>query len=130
MDKNILLHVEKLCKYFPMSKRQLLKAVDDVSFDVYAGETLGLVGESGCGKTTCGRTAVGMYPRTSGSVTYKGKDVHALKGKEKSHFHKEVQTIFQDPYTSLNPKMKVIDIVAEGMDIQGTAGSKIGRAHV
>ncbi|MDY2813913.1 MAG: oligopeptide/dipeptide ABC transporter ATP-binding protein [Dorea sp.] len=129
MDKNILLHVEKLCKYFPMSKRQLLKAVDDVSFDVYAGETLGLVGESGCGKTTCGRTAVGMYPRTSGSVTYKGKDVHALKGKEKSHFHKEVQTIFQDPYASLNPKMKVIDIVAEGMDIQGTAGSKKEREN-
>lgn len=124
MDKNVLLHVENLCKYFSMPHRQVLKAVDNVSFDVYEGETLGLVGESGCGKTTCGRTAIGVYPCTSGTAAYKGKNIYELKGKEKHRFHAEVQMIFQDPYASLNPKMKVIDIVAEGIDIHGMAKSR------
>ena len=99
-----------------MGKKQL-KAVDDVSFSVSEGEILGIVGESGCGKTTCGRTAIGLYSKTGGQSLYKGKDVHALRGAARKQFCCEVQTIFQDPYASLDPKNKVVDLIAEGMDI-------------
>ena len=108
------LEVSHLKKYFKAGKG-VLKAVDDVSFFIRKGETLGVVGESGCGKTTCGRTCIGIYDRTEGEVLYKGKDVHALKGQERKDFTKEVQIIFQDPYSSLDPKMKVGDIIAEGL---------------
>lgn len=124
MDKNnnpVVMEVKNLKKYFKIGKKGILKAVDDVSFIIREGETLGLVGESGCGKTTCGRTAIGMYSKTEGSVLYKGKDVHTLTGREKKVFSKEVQTIFQDPYASLNPRMTVGDIIAEGIDIHGLA---------
>ena len=109
-----ILEVRNLKKYFKAGKGTL-KAVDDVSFFIRKGETLGVVGESGCGKTTCGRTCIGIYDRTDGEVLYKGKDVHALKGKDRKEFTKEVQIIFQDPYSSLDPKMKVGDIIAEGL---------------
>lgn len=109
-----ILEVSHLKKYFKAGKGTL-KAVDDVSFDIRKGETLGIVGESGCGKTTCGRTCMGIYDKTDGQVLYKGKDVHALKGKDRKAFTKEVQIIFQDPYSSLDPKMKVGDIIAEGL---------------
>ena len=109
-----ILEVRNLKKYFKAGKGTL-KAVDDVSFFIRKGETLGVVGESGCGKTTCGRTCIGIYDRTDGEVLYKGKDVHALKGQERKDFTKEVQIIFQDPYSSLDPKMKVGDIIAEGL---------------
>ena len=79
-EKEVLLSVQHLKKYFNVGKRAILKAVDDVSFDIYKGETLGMVGESGCGKTTCGRTSIGLYSKTDGQVLYKGKDVHALSG--------------------------------------------------
>ena len=115
MDRSIL-DVQHLKKYFRMGKKQL-KAVDDVSFSVSEGEILGIVGESGCGKTTCGRTAIGLYSKTGGQSLYKGKDVHALRGAARKQFCCEVQTIFQDPYASLDPKNKVIDLIAEGMDI-------------
>ena len=115
MDRPIL-DVQHLKKYFHMGKKQL-KAVDDVSFSVSEGEILGIVGESGCGKTTCGRTAIGLYSKTGGQSLYKGKDVHALRGAARKQFCCEVQTIFQDPYASLDPKNKVIDLIAEGMDI-------------
>ena len=115
MDRPIL-DVQHLKKYFRMGKKQL-KAVDDVSFSVSEGEILGIVGESGCGKTTCGRTAIGLYSKTGGQSLYKGKDVHALRGAARKQFCCEVQTIFQDPYASLDPKNKVIDLIAEGMDI-------------
>lgn len=115
MDQPIL-DVQHLKKYFRMGKKQL-KAVDDVSFSVSEGEILGIVGESGCGKTTCGRTAIGLYSKTGGQSLYKGKDVHALRGAARKQFCCEVQTIFQDPYASLDPKNKVIDLIAEGMDI-------------
>ena len=115
MDRPIL-DVQHLKKYFCMGKKQL-KAVDDVSFSVSEGEILGIVGESGCGKTTCGRTAIGLYSKTGGQSLYKGKDVHALRGAARKQFCCEVQTIFQDPYASLDPKNKVIDLIAEGMDI-------------
>lgn len=115
MDRPIL-DVQHLKKYFHMGKKQL-KAVDDVSFSVSEGEILGIVGESGCGKTTCGRTAIGLYSKTGGQSLYKGKAVHALRGAARKQFCCEVQTIFQDPYASLDPKNKVIDLIAEGMDI-------------
>ena len=115
MDQPIL-DVQHLKKYFRVGKKQL-KAVDDVSFSVSEGEILGIVGESGCGKTTCGRMAIGLYSKTGGQSLYKGKDVHALRGAARKQFCCEVQTIFQDPYASLDPKNKVIDLIAEGMDI-------------
>ena len=115
MDQPIL-DVQHLKKYFRVGKKQL-KAVDDVSFSVSEGEILGIVGESGCGKTTCGRTAIGLYSKTGGQSLYKGKDVHALRGAARKQFCCEVQTIFQDPYASLDPKNKVVDLIAEGMDI-------------
>lgn len=122
-----LLEVKNLKKYFKVGGKSVLKAVDDVSFVVKEGETLGLVGESGCGKTTCGRTVIGMYDKTAGEVYYKNKDVHKLKGKDKKAFTKEVQVIFQDPYASLDPRMTVGDIIAEGIDIHGLAKNKQDR---
>ena len=116
-DSEVVLKVEHLKKYFPMGKHAVLKAVDDVSFEMKRGETLGIVGESGCGKTTCGRTVIGLYDKTDGTVLYKGKDVHAMKGNERKAFTKEVQMIFQDPYASLDPRLKVNQIVGEGMRI-------------
>mgnify|MGYP002596266078 CR=1 FL=1 len=116
-DSEVVLKVEHLKKYFPMGKHAVLKAVDDVSFEMKRGETLGIVGESGCGKTTCGRTVIGLYNKTDGAVLYKGKDVHAMKGNERKAFTKEVQMIFQDPYASLDPRLKVNQIVGEGMRI-------------
>ena len=118
-EKNeYLLEVKGLKKYFKAGKGTL-KAVDDVSFYIRPGETLGVVGESGCGKTTCGRTVLGLYDRTDGEVFYKGQDVHQMKGKERQNFTKHAQIIFQDPYASLDPKMKVYNIIAEGIRAHG-----------
>ena len=120
-SSKVVMEVKGLKKHFKVGKNQILKAVDDVSFSIREGETLGLVGESGCGKTTCGRTVIGMYDKTGGQVLYNGKDVHALRGKEKKALSKDVQIIFQDPYASLDPRMTVADIIAEGIDIHGLA---------
>ena len=117
MNDKVILDVNHLKKYFDLGRGRVLKAVDDVSFQIHEGETLGLVGESGCGKTTCGRTCLGMYKKTDGSVHYLDKDIHALKGAELFAFKKEAQMIFQDPYASLDPRMTVSDIVAEGLDV-------------
>ena len=116
-EENVLLDIRNLKKYFKVGKKAILTAVDGVSFQIKKGETLGLVGESGCGKTTCGKTIIGLYPATSGQVLYNGKDVHALRGKEKKAFSKDVQIIFQDPYASLNPRMTVGEIIKEPMVI-------------
>lgn len=129
MTEKVILDVSHLKKYFDLGHKNILKAVDDVSFQIHEGETLGLVGESGCGKTTCGRTCLGMYNKTSGMVRYDGKDVHALKGAELFAFKKEVQMIFQDPYASLNPRMTVSDIVAEGLDVHHLVKNKAERAE-
>ena len=118
-QNEIILEARHLKKYFKTG-RKLLRAVDDVSFFIRKGETLGLVGESGCGKTTCGRTCIGIYERTDGEVLYKGKDIHALKGKEKKDFTKEVQIIFQDPYSSLDPRHTAADSVEEPMIVHKT----------
>ena len=123
-NSEYILEVKDLKKHFKVGKKDILKAVDGVSFKIKEGETLGLVGESGCGKTTCGRTVVGMYNKTEGQVLYKGKDVHSLKGKEKRAFTKDVQIIFQDPYASLDPRMTVAEIIGEGIEIHGLAKTK------
>ncbi len=116
-DKEILIQVKDLKKYFKVGRNQVLKAVDGVSFNIYKGETLGLVGESGCGKTTCGKTVMGLYDATEGEVLFNGVDIHKLGKKEKKEFTKSAQIIFQDPYSSLNPRMTVGDIIGEGIDI-------------
>jgi len=108
-----LLEVKNLKKYFP-SGAQVVKAVDDVSFDVYEGETLGLVGESGCGKTTVGRTLLHLYKPTAGEVIFDGKKVDKSTMQE---FRRRAQIVFQDPYSSLNPRMTVGDIVGEPLDV-------------
>lgn len=123
-DKKPILEVKHLKKYFPVDAKHTLKAVDDVSFTIYEGETLGIVGESGCGKTTCGRTCIGVYEATSGEVLYKGKDINKMTAAERKEFTKKVQMIFQDPYSSLDPRMKVHDIIAEGMQIHKLVSSK------
>lgn len=129
-ENNNVFEVRNLKKYFEVGKNSVLKAVDDVSFCIREGETLGLVGESGCGKTTCGRTIIGMYDKTAGSVLYRDKDVHEFRKKNKKDFTKDVQVIFQDPYASLNPRMTVMDIIAEGIDIHGLASNKKERAEM
>ena len=113
-EKEVLFSVSHLKKYFQVGNHATLKAVDDVSFEIYKGETLGMVGESGCGKTTCGRTCIGLYDKTDGQVLYKGTDVHALNGKERFAFKKQVQMVFQDPYRSLDPRMTVGESIVEG----------------
>lgn len=118
-DNKYLIEVKNLKKYFKVGHKQILKAVDDVSFSIKKGETLGLVGESGCGKTTCGRTVIGLYEATGGQVLYDGKEVNSLKGKDRKDFTKKAQIIFQDPYASLDPRITVSDIIAEGIDIHG-----------
>ena len=122
--QNPILEVKHLKKYFQISPKKVVKAVDDVSFTIYEGETLGIVGESGCGKTTCGRTCVGVYDKTDGQVLYKGKDIHKLNAAGRKELTKHVQMIFQDPYSSLDPRLKVHDIVAEGMRIHKLTMSK------
>ncbi|MCK6256746.1 ATP-binding cassette domain-containing protein [Fictibacillus sp. KIGAM418] len=122
VEREKLLEVKNLKKHFKVGKNAVLKAVDDVSFDIYKGETLGLVGESGCGKSTTGRTIIRLYDATDGNVAYEGVDVHGKKSrKELKSFNRKMQMIFQDPYASLNPRMTIKDIIAEGIDIHGLA---------
>ncbi|MCI8638415.1 MAG: ATP-binding cassette domain-containing protein [Coprococcus sp.] len=118
-EKKVLVEVKDLKKHFKVGKNAILKAVDGISFQIYKGETLGIVGESGCGKTTCGKTVMGLYPATSGDIIFDGIKVNELKGKEKKDFTRKAQIIFQDPYSSLDPRMTVGDIIGEGIDIHG-----------
>lgn len=116
-DKEKLLEVKNLKKYFSVGKGKVLKAVDDVSFDIYKGETLGLVGESGCGKSTVGRTIIRLYNATSGQVMYGNEDTQVGKSAtDIKKMKKKMQMIFQDPYSSLNPRMTVLEIISEGID--------------
>lgn len=128
---NVLIEVKNLKKYFKVGPKAILKAVDDVSFTIKKGETLGLVGESGCGKTTCGRTVMGLYPATSGEVLFDGENIHGLNSKTKKEFTRKAQIIFQDPYASLNPRMTVGDIIAEGIEIHGlyTGQEKVDKIY-
>ena len=122
MANDILLEVNNLKKYFPIrsgnifqKEKLYVKAVDNVSFKLRKGETLGLVGESGCGKTTCGRTVLKIYDPTEGQIIYKGQDIAKLSKKEMIPYRKHMQMIFQDPYASLDPRMMVGDTISEGM---------------
>ncbi|HHW39060.1 MAG TPA: ATP-binding cassette domain-containing protein [Bacillales bacterium] len=119
-----LVEVKNLKKYFKVGKHQVLHAVDNITFDIYKGETLGLVGESGCGKSTIGRTIIRLYEATAGEVFFEGMNVHGKKTKEElKSLNRKMQMIFQDPYASLNPRMTVMDIIAEGIDIHRLANS-------
>ena len=120
-EKKPLVQVKNLKKYFNTGHKEVVKALDNVSFDIYEGETVGLVGESSCGKTTCGRIILGLYDKTDGQVLYRGKDVHQMSRSEKYAFKKQAQIVFQDPYSSLDPRMTVADIIAEGIDIHHLA---------
>ena len=118
MDQNnYIFEVEDLCKYFPAGKKKVVKAVDGINLKIRKGETIGLVGESGCGKTTCGRTIIKLYEPTKGKILFEGKDVSKLHGKELLSFKKDVQVIFQDPYASLDPRMTIGEIISEGMHV-------------
>lgn len=124
-----VLKVENLKVHFPVkgglfTKKQVVKAVDGVSFEIYPKETFGLVGESGCGKSTTGRAIVKLYEPTSGTVYYHGEDVTKIKGGHLAEFRRNVQMIFQDPYASLNPRMTVGEIIREPMDIHHIFNTK------
>lgn len=123
MSGETILEVKNLKKYFSQGKNTV-KAVDGVSFSIKKGEILGLVGESGCGKSTTGRTIINLYKANGGEVIFKGRNVQQLTGGERKKFNREMQMIFQDPYSSLNPRMTVIDIIAHGIDIHGIARGK------
>ncbi len=112
-----LIEVKNLKKYFNVGNNAVLKAVDNITFFIREGETLGLVGESGCGKSTAGRTIIKLYEPTSGNIIFDGKDISKLRTKESKEYTKKAQMIFQDPYASLNPRMTVGDIIGEGIDI-------------
>ena len=117
-----ILSIKNLTHVYNSASSKAIKAVNDVSFDIFKGETFGLVGESGCGKTTTGKMIVKLLNISSGHIVYKGKDIDKLKNKsEILDYHKDVQMIFQDPYASLDPRMKVRDIIAEGIRIHGLA---------
>lgn len=124
-EKRKILEVKHLKKYFPLKKGKFkegdpcVKAVDDITFDLYEGETLGLVGESGCGKSTLGRTIIRLYEPTSGEVIFEGEDVAEKSRKEMRALREEMQFIFQDPYSSLNPRMTVFNILAEPLIAHG-----------
>lgn len=112
-----LIEVKHLKQYFNAGRPNEVKAIDDISFDIYEGETFGLVGESGSGKSTTGRSIIRLYNPTSGEIKFYGEDISKIKHKDMLKFRREMQMIFQDPYASLNPRMKVKDIIAEGLDI-------------
>ena len=136
MPGETILEVRNLVKEFPITggvlKRQMgaVQAVSDISFEVKAGETLGLVGESGCGKSTTGRSVIRLLDPTSGSVKFKGKELATGSRRDIRDVRREVQMVFQDPYASLNPRMTVRDIVAEPMKVFGTHSSSARKERV
>jgi len=124
MSDKILFEIKDLKKHFEITdnsskslfkKKNILKAVDGVTFDIYEGETLGLVGESGCGKTTLGRTIMRLYDVTDGQIIFEGKDISRMNAKELRDIRKNIHMIFQDPYASLDPRMTVSEIIMEAM---------------
>jgi oligopeptide/dipeptide ABC transporter ATP-binding protein len=129
-EQEKLLEIKNLKKYFPVKEGVFrrtvahVKAVDDISFHIKKGETLGLVGESGCGKSTAGRTILRLLEATEGEIWFEGKNLLDLDKRELREMRKEMQIIFQDPYASLNPRMTVADIVGEPIDIHNLASSK------
>lgn len=130
-EAKVLLRVQNLVKHFPIKQGIIIQkqvgavhAVDDISFEVYEGETLGLVGESGCGKSTTGRTVLQLFRPTSGSVHFNGADLVGLKGEDLRKMRRKMQMIFQDPYASLNPRMTVGEIIGEPLVVHKVASQK------
>lgn len=116
-EREVLFSLKEASRFFTVDGHKKLKAVDSVSLDIYKGETLGLVGESGCGKTTLGRLMARIYPLTHGDILYEGKSLMKMSRSEAFDYCKKVQVIFQDPYASLNPRMTVGSIISEGLEI-------------
>jgi len=136
-EKDVLVRVDNLKKHFPITRgiivqRQVgaIKAVDGISFDIYRGETLGLVGESGCGKSTTGRTLLQLYRPTAGNVYFEGDDLVEMKGERLRLQRRKMQMIFQDPYASLNPRMTVGNIVGEPLEVHNVASGKARQERV
>ncbi len=137
MEADVLLKAERLAKHFPVTEGLVLmktigwvRAVDGVSFEARRGQTLALVGESGCGKTTTAKLALRLEAPTSGSIEIEGRDVHALKGRELREFRASVQAVFQDPWSSLSPRMRVRDIIAEPLVVNKRVGKREARERV
>ncbi|GEQ33293.1 ABC transporter permease [Marinilactibacillus psychrotolerans] len=128
-SKKPLLSIRNLKKHFDLGKGSVLKAVDDISFDIYENETLGLVGESGSGKSTTGRTILRLHEATGGEVLYEGFNLNNLTASEMKDMRKHMQIIFQDPYASLDPRMKVVDIIGEAIDVHKLAANKHDRLN-
>ena len=128
MEKKVLVSVKDIREEFPVStgfaKKGVVKALDGISFDIYQGETVGLVGESGCGKSTLGRVILNLIPATSGSVTFEGHEIAGLSDSRMRPYRKDMQIIFQDPYGCLNPRQKVYDIIAAPLRLQGVKDKK------
>ena len=125
-EKKVLIHVDDVKMHFPIKKKSIfnkeevtVKAVDGISLDIYEGETLGLVGESGCGKSTLGRVILQLYQQTSGKVIYDGKDLSTLNKEEMRKLRQELQIVFQDPYSSLNPRLTVGNLISEALVAHG-----------
>ena len=138
-EKKKLVEIRHLKKYFKVNdasykglrkKKNTLRAVDDVSFDIYEGETFGLVGESGCGKTTLGRTVIRLYDPTDGEIIFEGADISKLTQKELSPYRRDMHMIFQDPYASLDPRMTVSEIIMEAMPNDEELSPEDRRARV
>lgn len=119
-----ILEVKNLKKHFNVGSGKILKAVDGIDFAIKRGETFGLVGESGCGKSTAGRTIIRLYEATQGEVIFNGENIYAKKGAALKEFNRKMQMVFQDPYASLNPRMNIEKIIGEGIDIHGLASGK------
>lgn len=129
-SKEKLVEVKNLKKYFHVSGNQVLKAVDDISLDIFKGETVGFVGESGCGKSTAGRTILRLYEATAGEVLFKGEDIFKKNKKEMLHVRREMQMIFQDPYASINPRMTCGDVIGEAIDVHKLATGKARQERI